>query len=484
MNKHKLFGLQLYFSTYVMIVVVILFTSCRKFIEVDSPANSINEGNVYTNDATAASVVTGIYQTMSRENSDEFNATGKLANIYTGLGLSADELILFDINSMSLNPYYTNDLAATSAPGYWRNIYNTIYIANAVMEGIESSTSLTPAVKKQLLGEAKFLRAFNYFYLVNLYGDVPLALSTDYTVNTALPRFSEQQVYDQIIRDLEEAKTLLSSQYLQGDAMTAYANGAEERVRPTNWSATALLARVLLYTKDYANAEKAATEVINQTSLYNLETLDNAFLKNNREAIWQLQPVNNGIYANTGEAKFFILPEAGPGSANPVYLREELVNSFETGDLRKIHWVGQVPVGNIVYHYPYKYKIGLVNAESTEYTTILRLAELYLIRAEARTYQGNLNGAVEDLNIIRNRAGLPNIIAASQSALIDIISHERRVELFTEWGHRWLDLKRTGEADWELGIVKGANWQTTDQLYPIPDEELRKSPDLQQNPGY
>jgi len=487
MSVYKLLSLGYPYITYksaIIIAVVILSAGCEKFIEVKSPVNNINADNVYTNDATAASVITGIYQNMSRQNSDEYRGTGLLANIHTGTGLSADELALFDVNNIELRQYYTNDLVSTSAPKYWNSIYSTIYIVNAVIEGVEESTVLTPTLKEQILGEAKFLRAFNYFYLVNLYGDVPLALSTDYTANLALPRTSADQVYNQIITDLEEARILLSDKYLQGNALNIYPAGMEERVRPTKWAAVALLSRIYLYKKDYVNAEMAATEVINNTSLYNLVTLDNVFLKNNREAIWQLQPVNNGINANTGEGKWFILTETGPGGVNPVYLREELINSFESGDLRRTHWIDRVIVGNAIYYYPYKYKIGSIAAESAEYSTILRLAELYLNRAEARAQQNNLGAAAEDLNVIRRRAGLPDIRPATQIALLNTIYHERRVEFFTEWGHRWLDLKRTGNIDAVLGTLKGASWQTTDQLYPIPQEEVLKSPNLHQNAGY
>jgi len=86
--------------------------------------------------------------------------------------------------------------------------------------------------------------------------------------------------------------------------------------------------------------------------------------------------------------------------------------------------------------------------------------------------------------VIRTRAGLPNTTANNQAALIDAVIHERQVELFTEWGHRWLDLKRTNRADAVLGILKGSNWQSTDILYPIPQSEIQNNLNIIQNPGY
>jgi len=119
------------------------------------------------------------------------------------------------------------------------------------------------------------------------------------------------------------------------------------------------------------------------------------------------------------------------------------------------------------------------------------LGEQCLIRAEARAQQGNLNGAISDLDIIRKRAGLPLIAntnpGISQSVLLTAILHERQVELFTEWGHRWLDLKRTNNVDGVMNTVttqKGGTWNSDWQWYPITLSELQTAPNLVQNEGY
>lgn len=112
------------------------------------------------------------------------------------------------------------------------------------------------------------------------------------------------------------------------------------------------------------------------------------------------------------------------------------------------------------------------------------MEEQYLIRAEARAYQVNISGAQEDLNIIRNRAGLSDTSATTQQDLLSAILQERRLELFTEIGHRWFDLKRTGQAGTVLAPLKPA-WQERNLLLPIPETELILNPNLQpQNPGY
>src|SRR5438552_17436425 len=111
----------------------------------------------------------------------------------------------------------------------------------------------------------------------------------------------------------------------------------------------------------------------------------------------------------------------------------------------------------------------------------LRLAEQYLIRAEARTQENNISSAQTDLNVIRSRAGLGPVTASDKASLLAAILHERQVELFTEWGHRWFDIKRTGTVDATMTVVtsqKGGTWNTNQQWYPIPQSELQNDVNL------
>lgn len=465
-----------------LLLSVMVFTSCKKLIEVDGPPTSINTENVYTNDATAAAVLTGLYARLSSWNSILTSDQITAVSFYPAL--SADELTPFDLNNQALLVYYQNDLTSVSAINFWESVYSPIFIANSAIEGLNNSSGLTPAVKQQLLGEAKFMRAFFYFYLVNIFGDVPLVLTTDWKITSRLARSPKSQVYEQIITDLKDAQSRLSSNYLTATVLTT----TTERVRPSKWAATALLSRAYLYAGDNANAETEATAVVSNTSLFNLNTLNNAFLKNSTECIWQLQPVNTGFQSNTGEGALFVLPPSGPSNPDyPVYLSNNVVSSFETGDQRKTNWVNSVTVGTTTYYYPYKYKIGKVNTSTQEYIMMLRLGEQYLIRAEARAQQNNISGAQSDLNAIRTRAGLGNTIANDKASLLSAILKERRVELFTEWGHRWFDLKRTNTIDAVMNIVapqKGGTWSPYKALYPIPRSEIEKNSNLVQNTGY
>ena len=329
-------------------------------------------------------------------------------------------------------------------------------------------------MKTTLEGEALFVRALCHFYLVNLFGDVPMITTTDYRVNATATRMNADVVYDQIVEDLEAARILLP------------ANGAPgQRLRPSADAATALLARVHLYLEDYGTAEAEATSIINQ-SLYELEDVNDVFLAESEEAIWQLSQVIPSSFP-TGDALLFIID-------NDFFLNSlsgELLNDFETGDARSDAWTEPwITEGGDTYYYAHKYKeqYAIDSHDFTETLSVLRLGEQYLIRAEARARQGNLAGAMEDVDMVRARAGLPLIAdeqpGIGQEALIDLILREKRIELFCELGHRWLDLKRTGKADEVLDAVK-PDWSSNALLYPLPEAELASNPYLKpQNGGY
>lgn len=462
-----------------LVILVILTSGCKKLVEVNAPVTSVNGDNVYTNDAQAASVLTGIYTKMAA--SSLLSLTG-ITSMSLFPGLSADELALYSGGNAQYSAYYTNSLGSnTYGFEFWNNVYPQIFVCNSAIEGLNKSTLLTPAVKQQLVGEAMFMRAFFYFYLVNLYGNLPLAITTDFQKNAQLSRASTVQVYQQIVSDLKGAQNALSPYYLKADAKAT----TTEKVRPTKWAATALLARVYLFTGIYDSAEAQATAVIN-SSLYGLDSLNMVFLKNGKEAIWQLQPVNTGL--NTEDARVFIIPSTGPSGNYPVYLSSNLLNAFELNDSRKKNWVRNVTAGTVSYYFPYKYKVATIGAPVSEYSTVLRLAEQYLIRAEARAQRGNVSGAAADLNTIRARANLANVTDTTQTGLLDLVLHERQVELFTEWGHRWLDLKRAHKVDAILNLVNpqkgGQGWNSYFQLYPIPASDLQRDLNLVQNTGY
>jgi len=447
--------------------------SCSKLVKVGEPVNTITTTETFGSDATATSAVIGIYNDIVTGNAGGgYQLSYGNGLIAINAGMSADELHLFNGPS----PFETNTLNIANFDSYdfWQNPYFDVYLANAVIEGSANSTGMSVVARNQLTGEAKFLRAFCYFYLVNLFGDIPLALTTAYAKTDTLSRTPSNLVYQQIIADLQDAAKLLSGDY-------SISGGA--RIRVNQSGANALLARVYLYQKQWPQAETAASAVIGN-SLYSLvPDLNQVFLANSPEAIlqWQLQ-ANMYPYA-TMEGNTFV--PADPSTPPNYFLTDQLLGSFEVGDQRKIAWIDSTNYSGTTYYYPYKYKVMVGSTGPiTEYPMILRLAEQYLIRAEARAQQNNLTGAISDLDAIRVRAGLPTLSnSLTQSQILTAVMQERRIELLAEWGHRWLDLKRTDQADAILSPLK-PTWQPSAKLYPIPPSEMTNDANLTQNPGY
>jgi starch-binding outer membrane protein, SusD/RagB family len=449
------------FKSACLFLFAVGFSSCKQFVEVPAPTDQLNAGDVFTDDKTATSAIVGIYSDME---------SPLPISIYLTLlpGMSADELSYSSSDQGFLqlvNDSYLPDNPYTAA--VW-GIYSSVYKANACIQGLQNSTGLTPAEKNQLLGEALFSRAFCYFYLVNLFGDVPLVTSTDYRINDTVSRTPSTKVYQQIIVDLTKAQTLLNTGY-----------PSDQRVRPNSWTAASLLSRVYLYTNNWTNAESQASSIINSGS-YTLSGLASAFLINSNETIWQLMPPNPSF--NTQEAAIFI-----PGDITllPTFpLTNDLVNAFESGDQRLSAWTGTVTIASQVFYYPAKYK-NPDGGPVTEYHIVFRLAEQYLIRAEARMQQGNITGAIDDLNTVRARAGLtPLSSSLSLDQTAAAVRQERRIELFAEFGHRWLDLKRTSMVDPVLQAIKPSSWQSRAALWPVPQEQITLNPSLTQNKGY
>lgn len=437
--------------------------SCKKFLEIDPPVSALVQETVFLNNEVATSAVTGIYTAMAANG----YASGGQGSITVYGGLSSDE---FKGYRAGLIEFADNQITATNTEinNMWTQVYQRIYATNAVLEGLEVATNVSAPVKTQLMGEALFLRAFNYFYLVNLFGPVPLNLSTDYRINQVASRMSIPQIYQQILKDLKMAEEMLTDSYPTG-----------ERIRPNVSGVRALLARTYLYLQDWANAEKYSTLVMEKT-MYNLVNLDDVFLKNSNETIWQLMPTAG---TNSLEGNLFIL------TAVPVVvsLNESFaINAFEINDKRKTSWVKTFNNAAGSFYYPNKYKIKS-SGTVTEYSMVLRLAEQYLIRAEARVQQNNMEGAIKDIDAIRARAGLPLIKNInpniSKQSLQDAIHRERRVELFSEWGHRWFDLKRTEKATTILSPIK-PGWQSFDVYYPISQTEVSRNLHISQNEGY
>ncbi|HEY4286363.1 MAG TPA: RagB/SusD family nutrient uptake outer membrane protein [Puia sp.] len=439
--------------------------SCKKLIGIPpNPPTQLPQSQLFNDSTDIMSAIAGVYMNFKVTTGNGTNIFGGMQTQY--LGCASDELSNSYGNTFMTNTYIATDGTAGS---FWSSAYQNIYYVNACLTGIGATHAIGDSLKQALLGELKVVRAMNYFYLVNLYNEVPIVTSTDFNANANLPRSSVDSVYGLIISDLTDARKVLKASY--PSAGTA---------RPNLYTADALLARVYLYRKQYAQADAMASEVIG-SHLYSLPALKSVFSQGSSEAIWQIPAVGGSGRNQTAEAFAFV--PSSVYSAPQWQVTTYLLDSMESTDQRKAAWVGSLTVSGKTYQYPAKYKNRTDTATPAEGYVMFRLAEQYLIRAEALAQQGKTDSALYDLNAVRNRAGLPNSTAVTSEDIQNAVMHERQIEFFIEWGHRWFDLRRTGQLNAVIGKIK-TGWNPAAATLPVPASERQNDPYLSQNPGY
>ncbi len=450
----------------VLSVSLLSMSSCSKILDIPLSKNQVESPVVYADSTTAKSALQGIYFSLGTPSS--------ATNIYfKNLALYTDEMSYSSTSPVILQ-FVQGSLLSENGQNasLWNSLYNVVYQCNAFIAGMETSSTIGTPTKRRLVAEARFLRAFAYHYLVNLYHHVPLILTTDVNANRLAKQADKAVVENQIIADLVAAKADLG----------AVGEGGN-RVRASRIAAGALLARVYLYQGKWPQAFAEANAIINLPAYQPLPNLGDVFLSTSRETILQFWNPNGFI----GDATSLI-----PSSATAIpqfTISGELWDAFEAADRRKTQWisVNQVTAGGMTTRYPYfsKYKNRTTNAGRPEYLVAIRLSELYLIRAEALAQQDQLELAINDLNAIRLRAGLdPLPFGMTKEECLTAILQERRLELFGEWAHRLLDLKRKGNIDAVLGTIK-PNWRPVlSQHLPIPFNEIIYNHNLKQHEGY
>lgn len=474
-----------YYTRLVAIIAFLTSIACEDLVDVDTPNFQMVSENVFKNDDTAKAAVTGMYNQLM--NADFSNGWQNSVTVLAGM--SADIIAPRSTSHNKYSPFWNHEISTIDSPDaqanlqLWSSAYNIIYLANSILEELDGTTGTSETTSNHLRGQALFIRAFTYFYLTNLYKEVPLLLTTDYRNNALAPRNPEVEIWERITADLDEAITLL-------DGVEDYKDG--ERTRVNKYVAKALLARVYLYQQNWSKAEELSSEVISQVDTYEiLDDLDQVFLANSREAIWQISPAGLKGGRTTYEANVFTRYPIIPGVLviGDIKLTNGFVQNMQAKDKRLTSWIGQElnKEGQTINYYSFKYKTYFASGQHiTEYSMVLRLAEQYLIRAEARTMQNKVSEAITDVDKLRKRAGIKLLKDISpginKDALLKIIMEERKRELFTEWGHRWLDLKRT--AEFNKVFSDHPLWQDSDVWYPIPEEERMKNPNLTQNKGY
>ncbi|MDQ0966861.1 hypothetical protein QFZ20_002264 [Flavobacterium sp. W4I14] len=436
-------------------IVLLNFNSgCKKLVTVDLPKNQLNTEGVFSDTSSTKAALVNIYSLIDKTIDNNLN---KYMSMYT------DDLT---IPGSPNDEFWNSNLSTGNSTvlNFWKNSYFAIYSCNEVIDRLSNNTDMPPAFTVQAVGEARFLRAYLYFYLINSFGNVPLILSTNVSENISKGRDPITVIYGQIETDLNEAELALPENIVTG------------KTRANKWAVRALKARISLYQQKYNEAVDRSTRIISSGLYSPLPVPSEVFLSNSKESILQIWTPNGFVADGTTLI---------PASGRPTYvLSPNLLNSFENGDLRKTLWTKAVTVSGISYSYSFKYHNRIANTSTPEYLVLLRLSEQYLIRAEALANLGSLSEAITDLNVLRKRAGLALLsMNLSKEDCQAAIYREWRSEFFMEAGHRFMELRRTGRLQETISFIK-PNWPSKSVLLPIPQNEITYNQTLTQNPGY
>lgn len=445
-----------YISILSIVALLGLFTGCDKYLDLE-PSQSISENIALTSDKNVKNVLVGAYS--------QFDNPA----IYGGNILRNAELLGGDGEIQWVGTYidprqiFNKTMLAANSESYvqWRDSYDVINIANNILSALEV---VNEADRDRIEGEALFLRGLMYFDLVRFFAEqyefgtnntqygVPLILTPTQGINESsfVGRNTVEDIYNQVITDLTSAASKLP---------------ADNDVYASSGAATALLARVYLQKGDYTNARDAANTVIGDGNYSLLTTYAACFNKDNNTAedifVTQITPQDR----MSSMTEFFSVPQYG-GRDGDIDILSGHTDLYSAGDTRlDLFFIGNGALRCGKWNNQY----GGIN--------LIRLAEMYLIRAECNQRLGTTIGATPlvDYNAIHERAGL----TAAGSVTLDDILLERRLELAFE-GFRIHDIRRLHQ---NVGLMP---YDAPELLFPIPSRELDANPELkdQQNPGY
>ncbi|MGC1516904.1 MAG: RagB/SusD family nutrient uptake outer membrane protein [Maribacter sp.] len=461
--------------------LVIAFYSCDDFVEDVEVVNptAIESGE----DFQPTQFVTGVYG-----NHTDFSYAFSFLGITEIISDNADKGSSPTDTGADKNLLdgLTHTTSIPSIRAMWTQWYKTIGRASLAITFTEDFNPIQESLRSRLIGECKFLRALNYFWLVRSFGDIPIQ-DVD-----LIARAPTSEVYAYIERDLIEAIAALpvKSQY-----------AASDLGRATKGSAQALLAKVYLYQEKWQEAADMANTIITSGE-YDLEpdyaTVWRASTENGVESLFELQGrgeiIAHGIqqYSSTQGVR-------GPGGFGWGFNvpSEDLLNAFESegDDIRRdatIIFRGETlfdgrqveeGVENPRYNEKAYSSANEGQPDGDKNIRILRFAEILLIRAEALNELGQSGDALVPLNRVRTRVNLPNITSTDQGALRQAIWKERRLELAMEHD-RWFDLLRTNRAEEVMTALGLPFIAGKHELYPIPNDQLIQTPEMQQNPGW
>lgn len=484
-----------YFFPVIMFSLLGGMISCSDFLEIEPESQSVAVGNtsadsIYFHSANEVeAALAAAYGDFKNEyyQLDYFvNGDAQSDDAYAG----GDNPANFQIDD------YNIDATNSNVSRDWRYLYSTIGKTNTIINNLDGTIpGLTEERKKQIIGEASFIRAFMYFQAVQLWGDVPLQLTEVKSISAAeldkiysiiFPaRSTQEEVYTQIIKDFETA--------LANVNVTAIHKGIA-----TKGAVNAMLAKVYATrpNKDWNKVLSHCNDVIagGYTLLPNYDDLWNNSAENTAESIFEINYNGGASDGNWGvkifrglDWKKFNLPSndlAKAFDAEGDLVRKNASITFldVSGKWSDAHWPQT--------KYPFINKYRKFDEGSNQNYIFIRLADILLLKAEALNENGDMQGALQLVNQIRKRAKLADATAAGKEEMKALIAKERRLELAFE-GHRWYDLKRTGKAIEVMNNAVGPTGEklgynlTSDRLlWPIPQSELDKNTKLSQNPGY
>lgn len=486
-------------KNYILGTVVLLITACSSdFLEV-TPKTFISSATFYQTESDYKQAVSGAYATLRTLYGDAY-VMGEMRSDNTDYNYKTNDRGGQNIEKEDIAGFIDISTNQYSNRKYYA-CYKGISRCNAILDRIDGST-INATAKQTYGGEAKFLRAFYYFELVQYFGDVPLYIKEVTSESgTALPRSSKADVYTQITKDATEAAAQLPATQT-------------EKGRVTQGSAKTLLGYVYMTLKDYANAETALKSVttLGYDLMSNYADLFKTANKNSIESIFEVQYLqgtqgvqNNFTYqfipalVNTNVITGLVGNNQSFGGWNTP--TDDLLAAYETGDQRKDGSIsmGYTDADGKFVFSPFTNKYlnphSIFNNCNDDWI-VYRYADVLLLLAECLNEEGKSAEALPYLNKVRTRASLTNITATTQAALRDVIAKERRVELAFE-NHRWLDLVRTGKAievmnafgvkmkqKYPYLLTRTYNVTTEKLVFPIPFDERLLNPALTQNTGY
>lgn len=441
-----------------------------------SPQTAISADIAIRNQKSAEAALNGLYSELQ-------------SGDYYGDNIEVISDVTSDISqSIGTWDFYREMDTYVTVPGnlenrnLWSQAYSTVNHANNIIAKVPDLSDVPQEDKDRILGQAYFIRALAFFDLTRTFGGVPGEAGTMGVPIVTKPslkiddssfpsRASLQDSYGQVESDLKEAESRLT--------------GFSSPNRASEASAKALLSRLYLYLQDYSQAETYATQVIDNYNFQLVQNFSDIFInENTSEAIFEL--AFNTTDGNGIRSWYFPSSRGGRGDIALHDAYAEMVLARSNDERGQLIDYDQ----NVGAYYPTKYQ----KPGGDDNIQILRLAEMYLIRAEARALKSNtdLNGARSDLNKIRNRAGLQDTTGTgvdTPQEVFEAIQHEEGIE-FIEEGHRWYDLVRTGRAMNVLTNIDRTNSDPvslTDpgrMVFPIPSRDIDANDNLEQNDAY